>query len=398
MYAAHKNFLNCRNIVAIATLCGIIAETILRWPHPPQGTFHISYLLMPLMALFAVLSMMIFPAIGVWIVITVYCVGLVSPFPMTYSLTLGMIESIVVIWKSSPEGKAPAILAAIMGITALLVDAKFLFGLGLADSVVISFAYCVFSLLIVIISRVMTQRSIVSERLERYQQQQQIASLLHDNIANDLAYTIMLTNRMISDTDHMNVQELTQLRSALVHSLDETHSVIRTLDESEPQKPQSTHDHTQPLSMSSDTAPLTKAALQAYIDEQERKLASLGCQGTTIIADDISLNALATTTALITRCLTEIYANILKHADPNQGYVVSITSDARGRLIITSVDTPRQSTTDSDSIGMHSGLQRLKQGVESHGGTLLINTVNNQWMLTITIPTNLTETQDRLSR
>ena len=398
MGTAHKNFLNCRNIVSVITLCGIIAETILRWPHPPQGTFHISYLLMPLLALFSVLSMMIFPAIGVWIVITVYCVGLVSPFPMTYSLTLGMIESIVVIWKSSPEGRAPAILAAIMGITALLIDAKFLFGLGLADSVVISFAYCVFSLLIVIISRVMTQRSIVSERLERYQQRQRIAALLHDNIANDLAYTIMLTNRMLSDTDHMNAQELTQLRSALIHSLDETHSVIRTLDESEPQKSQSTHDHTQPLPMDSNTTPLTTATLQAYVDEQGRKLTSLGVQGTTVIADTISLDNSAHVTTLVTHCLTEIYANILKHADPNQGYVVSITSDARGQLIITSVDTPKQSAADSDAIGMHSGLQRLKQSVESHGGTLLIDTANNQWTLTITIPTNLAENQERLSR
>ena len=175
-----------RMLLACAAIaCCILAEAALRWP---AVNFHTSYLLIPLLALGTLPMLAIMPQTGAWLVTTVYCVGLVSPFPMSYSYTLAMVAAVAVIWR---DGRAMALLAALLGLSALLVDQKVLFGLGLSDSVVVSFAYCMFAVVIGMISRWQADRARQAERDRREAERDGIARALHDRISNDLDYAIM---------------------------------------------------------------------------------------------------------------------------------------------------------------------------------------------------------------
>lgn len=61
--------------------CCVVAETLLRW----QSWRVLSYLLIPCLALVSLVLLPFMPQSGAWLAVTLYCVGLVSPFPMSYS-------------------------------------------------------------------------------------------------------------------------------------------------------------------------------------------------------------------------------------------------------------------------------------------------------------------------
>jgi len=59
----------------------VVAETLLR----RQSGHVLSYLLIPCLALVSLALLPRMPQSGAWLAVTLYCVGLVSPFPMSYS-------------------------------------------------------------------------------------------------------------------------------------------------------------------------------------------------------------------------------------------------------------------------------------------------------------------------
>lgn len=61
--------------------CCVVAETLLR----RQSGHVLSYLLIPCLALVSLALLPRMPQSGAWLAVTLYCVGLVSPFPMSYS-------------------------------------------------------------------------------------------------------------------------------------------------------------------------------------------------------------------------------------------------------------------------------------------------------------------------
>ena len=61
--------------------CCVVAETLLR----RQSGHVLSYLLIPCLALVSLALLPCMPRSGAWLAVTLYCVGLVSPFPMSYS-------------------------------------------------------------------------------------------------------------------------------------------------------------------------------------------------------------------------------------------------------------------------------------------------------------------------
>ncbi|PKD14267.1 hypothetical protein APC1461_1451 [Bifidobacterium longum] len=61
--------------------CCVVAETLLR----RQSGHVLSYLLIPCLALVSLALLPCMPQSGAWLAVTLYCVGLVSPFPMSYS-------------------------------------------------------------------------------------------------------------------------------------------------------------------------------------------------------------------------------------------------------------------------------------------------------------------------
>lgn len=365
--------------------CCIIVETLMRWP----SNHLLSYLLIPVLALASLIVLLFVSQSGAWLVVTLYCVGLVSPFPMSYSYSLAMLIAVTLIWTDSRLASG---LAATLSVIALMIDRKLLFGLGLSDSVVISFAYCVFALTIGVASRWHVDRARLAEQVRRQTEREHIARVLHDRISNDLAYAIMRIDRNLTSVEHNDEQdnhvecgahvnttsfdttaELHELRAIIDHALCSTHQVITTLD-----------GMTAPLSSS--MLPSTKATVEriaAYVDEQEDRLRTIGFGGQTTLSNtlpslsDRSFDELS-------GLLSEIYTNIAKHGDPTHGYVVSIATNEHSlvscrvetnpAIIITATNIPRQYDATE---GLGSGLERYRR----MGVDMTTRVEDGQWVL-----------------
>ena len=378
-----------------ASAGAILIETVLRWP---DGHLR-SYLLIPLLALASLAALPFIPQSGAWLIVTLYCVGLVSPFPMSYSYTLALLIAVAVIARDS---RSAACIAGVLSATALMVDRRLLFGWGLSDSVVVSFAYCMFAVVIGMASRWRADRAQMADRLHSQRERESIALTLHDVISNDLAYAIMriddtlrLDARAAGDTDgivtdHRSARParcdttahdgdhagtLRELRSVLDHALHGTHAVIAALDGR-------MTDAASPLetTVATDSERGHRSVdrmerIVACIDEQEGRLHRLGFSGQTLLPDALPRLS-ETRTLLLTGLLEEIYMNIAKHGDPGHGYVVAVAREDPARtgfrergdlcdgtdgsevIVVTAADTPRQTPT---STGLGSGLERYRR-------------------------------------
>lgn len=413
----------CLALCCALIACCVVAETLLRW----QSGHVLSYLLIPCSALVSLALLPLMPESGAWLAVTLYCVGLVSPFPMSYSYSLAMALAVIIIWR---DGRVMAALAAVLGVSALLIDQKVLFGLGPSDSVVVSFAYCMFAVVIGVVSRWQADRARQTEQRRRQTERDAIARALHDRISNDLAYAIMRIDRDIerSETAHddsiphasntgresrpagmagpsarwhrtdaavseeryapMDPNELRELRRIIETALDDTHQVIDALDRAS----ETTADAPAGRARAADYGTLPRRLPQIdstgtiidRIDSQEERLQALGFDGQTTVPGAFPQLS-ASRAGLLTGLLGEIYANIAKHGDPAHGYVVSIAADGDD-IVVTAVDTPlpnRGADSSGSGLGLGTGLTRYRNmGVDIRVG----GDSTNQWSMTARFP------------
>ena len=85
----------------------------------------------------------------------------------------------------------------------------------------------------------------------------------------------------------------------------------------------------------------------------------------------------------LTDIIDEIYGNILKHADPGNGYCVSLTDDG-GRLVISVADSPADMPRHAGHKG--TGITRCRRWAAQLRGTLDVSQDDHQWTMIITIP------------
>ncbi|WP_240544372.1 hypothetical protein [Bifidobacterium sp. SO4] len=418
--AAAYVVLNRKRLAICCTLiaCCVVAETLLRW----QSGHVLSYLLIPCSALVSLVLLPLMPESGAWLAVTLYCVGLVSPFPMSYSYSLAMVLAVTIIWR---DGRAMAVLAAVLGISALLIDQKVLFGLGPSDSVVVSFAYCMFAVVIGVVSRWQADRARQSEQKRRQTERDAIARALHDRISNDLAYAIMRIDRDIAQAEAvrydsvlctdaakresrrrgttyrnqyadvaeerhspMGPGELHELRGIIETALADTHQVINALDRASETAIDTSAGRARAVDYG--TVPRISPQIDSVgttidrIDSQEERLRALGFDGQTTMPDAFPQLS-ASRAGLLTGLLGEIYANIAKHGDPAHGYVVSIAADGDD-IVVTAVDTPlpnRGTDNSGSELGLGTGLTRYRNmGVDIRIGS----DSTNQWSMTARLP------------
>ncbi|PWG66059.1 hypothetical protein DF196_05240 [Bifidobacterium callitrichidarum] len=329
-----------------------------------------------------------------------------------------------IIWR---DGRAMATLAAVLGVSALLIDQKVLFGLGPSDSVVVSFAYCMFAVVIGVVSRWQADRARQNEQKRRQAERDAIARALHDRISNDLAYAIMRIDRDIEQSKSvyrdsmpnadvaereslrtgmtyrdrsvaatkerpspMNPNELHELRGIIETALADTHQVINALDQASEAVADASdvraHVADYDAFSRASTVPQTDVtgAIIDCIDSQEERLRALGFDGQTTMSDAFPQLS-ASRAELLAGLLGEIYANIAKHGDPAQGYVVSIAGDG-GDIVVTAVDTPlpdRETGGDGSGLGLGTGLDRYRNmGVDIS----VKGDSTDQWSMTARFP------------
>ncbi|WP_241519528.1 histidine kinase [Bifidobacterium callitrichidarum] len=249
--------------------------------------------------------------------------------------------------------------------------------------------YC-FPLVTGLLLHMMRQRDHDSYLLRRQQEREDTARDLHDTISNDLAYLILRidhaeTNGMPNSEPEYR-QQLRELRDAADRTMTHTHEVIESLEEHVEQQPQSQPSEpritsTLPLAPDADRAAVQQAELQSLIDDEETKLESLGFTGDNLLGElrrPLSFDVMR----LLTGLLTELYANIAKHADPAEWYAVSIGFNAEETRISVS-DTIAE---HDGKLGLGSGLDRYRTIIETTNGSFAIRTEQRHWQLDVCIP------------
>lgn len=246
--------------------------------------------------------------------------------------------------------------------------------------------YC-FPLLTGLLLHMMRQRDHDSYLLRRQQEREDTARNLHDTISNDLAYLILRIDHAEASSmpagEHEYRRQLLELRDAADRAMTHTHAVIDSLEEHPTQQPESTVVRDEASTPIPNNNPVTvqQGELQSLIDDEETKLESLGFTGDNLLGEfhhPLSLGMMR----LLTGLLTELYANIAKHADPSEWYAVSIGFDAE-ELHISVSDTIAE---HDGKLGLGSGLDRYRAIVETAGGSFTIHTEQRHWQLDATIP------------
>ncbi|KFI97442.1 histidine protein kinase [Bifidobacterium stellenboschense] len=249
--------------------------------------------------------------------------------------------------------------------------------------------YC-FPLLTGLSLRMMHQRDHDSYLLRRQQERADTARDLHDTISNDLAYLILRIDHAdacgMPNSEHEYRQQLRELRDAANRAMTHTHEVIESLEERESQHLQSEVSEKRngmPAPVSAgDTVALQQAELQSLIDDEETKLESLGFTGDNLLGGlrhPLSPDMMR----LLTGLLTELYANIARHADTVKWYAVSISFDMNDGIRISVSDTIAE---HDGKLGMGSGLDRYRTIIETVGGSFETRAQAGHWQLDAAIP------------
>lgn len=128
--------------------------------------------------------------------------------------------------------------------------------------------------------------------------------------------------------------------------------------------------------------------IREYVSEQASVLSALGFEGTVIVADELHIpeNNADTLRGLI----RELFGNIIKHADKDFGYTITITSDDKN-LSIMQCDRPKpKRSTSTIAERQGTGLRRYRSMINRLGGQWAQQYDGLLWTLEIQIPLNTT--------
>ena len=217
------------------------------------------------------------------------------------------------------------------------------------------------------------QRQAVSRKRER------LALTLHNETCNDVAYIIRRIDEIRGDSQSMDDHDMAELRSVLENVLRQTRSVVSIM----------TNDADDDTAggrngVVADCAVRGRERqLRSIATKYEERLRRLGFEGETII--DIQDGGVMTDDdyALISAMLSELFSDIVKHADPEGGYFVTIGLTS-ARFSLSACDKP--SGKDSVAVPTRMGLQRYADQVESRGGTIGIRSSQDRWIADIDLP------------
>lgn len=221
---------------------------------------------------------------------------------------------------------------------------------------------------------------------------EEIAEELHDIVCNDLTYAIhqidLLKDENPSSQRTPEIAENTTLfdiRDSLVEALSCSRAAITTLRKDD--------DGCSASGIDAITIDVIE-----LLEQERTKLAKAGFDG--IIAADGS-DSLTTTPSrgiIIKQLIREIFGNILKHADPSRGYVITahISTNA---LHISASDTPLlknststhtskhpQANAANDQFGNGTGIRSYQTRLAALGGELSISASDDQWTLEVSVP------------
>ncbi|WP_180327473.1 sensor histidine kinase [Bifidobacterium pseudolongum] len=190
-----------------------------------------------------------------------------------------------------------------------------------------------------------------------------VARLLHDNVANGITRALLLMDSDVTDD--------AQLHDELTQALTDTHSIIGTLEDREGRMPVPVNDD-----------------IATAVEHMEHQLAQAGFDGE-LLTNTASLRLDPAATELLRGILKETTTNMLKHANPECPYIISLYT-ADGNTVLRITDTPTNTAPEpshqSHQYGRSSGLARHQQQIERIGGTVIISYDHDLFSATYTLP------------
>lgn len=193
-----------------------------------------------------------------------------------------------------------------------------------------------------------------------------VTDRLHNSVANDLVYL----DRVLAG-GNLDAGEIEQARGVLSSALGKVHQVIdelaigRTVNADVPLHSRQEEE------------------LRRLCSAWDRKLADAAFTGVSLMDEGIDLTWMSREAVdAVAVMVDEIYGNILKHADPDSGYCVSLT-DNGNRLEISVAYTPADPTQNGGHQG--TGITRCRRLAGELQGRLDVSEDEHQWSMTITI-------------
>lgn len=220
------------------------------------------------------------------------------------------------------------------------------------------------------------------QQMARRKERLRMAERLHNSIVNDLVYIISLADghwgETVSKEDGMPSVDTAEIAAVAYKALENTRTIISALYS----------ENRGANNGESPSGPITE-----LVRQQDARLSKIGFTGVTIVSGSISHCSDTEMLGTIESLLEEVYANILKHADKEHGYCVTVSEDD-SVVTITAADTPSTSPVAPPLSG-GVGMESCRNLVEDLGGTIRTE-LGEQWVVSIDIPTSIQNHNDPL--
>lgn len=206
---------------------------------------------------------------------------------------------------------------------------------------------------------------------------EQLAFVLHNETCNDVAYLIRRIDEIQMASRPVGEHDVTEMRSILETVLAQTRAVVSVMAED------MYETDARANAVLEGKGHRSGKQLCAIVKKYEERLHRLGFRGECIIeiADDVHVGDGDYT--LLSDLLGELFADIIKHADSQGGYFVTIGLST-ARFSLSACDKPRRCGREDNPTGM--GLRRYADRIESRGGKVDVRFVDGRWMADIDFP------------
>ncbi|MBT1172893.1 hypothetical protein JS528_05900 [Bifidobacterium sp. MA2] len=217
------------------------------------------------------------------------------------------------------------------------------------------------------------QLSQAEAQLQRTELTAHAAQRMHDAVTGELSFIARMAQRRIREGSDDEIWR--QINESALNALDNTHQVIDSLDAW-------SRDARGDVLPDGDMERQT-ARLRRVLDDNDRRIARLGFHGRSL------LNVGETPTSmeddridLTADFIGELYANIIRHAEPESSYELSIVWDNDGIAVTTSNEV------SEEELPRHGqGLRHYRERIERIGGTFTTGRMDDgAWFSFVLIP------------
>ncbi|WEV75750.1 histidine kinase [Bifidobacterium sp. ESL0800] len=224
--------------------------------------------------------------------------------------------------------------------------------------------------------------------LDEIKGNQRLAKRIHDSITQEIS-AIAIQSWQWKDDDTIPEEPkkaLDAIYKASQSALNNMHEVVDVLklDQSDVTEPQaeSNDDTSRPVDLNQ--------AVRELVGKEQRSMDGLGYRGRSAVGRyDSEIPVSEDEAAIVTDCIRELYANIIRHTIPGKDtFALSVSIDAE-RVTLTETNTISRPQTGDIPLGhvRHGlGLKAHRREIEDAGGVVRSRADDDGWFIHIEIP------------